>query len=155
MTQARTMIGERETSGDALRRASNAHARQVTTAGKRLDDQFDLDARLALDEDLRLSTRRATRPSSTWLEARLATGRTPTEVNFIGRRAMQGHVRSMSVVPGNEPGNLPMDGSAHQWYYRKQAQTVAFERADEALDDGNASLLADGAEPRPNTTPSA
>ena len=79
------MIADSRIRSDRLRRVSNAHAREVTTAGKRLESQLELDARLALDEDLRLSTRRTARPSSARLESRLAIGGTPSEVDFIGR----------------------------------------------------------------------
>lgn len=51
-------------------RASDAHARKVTTVGEDLDMQVELSARLPFDEHPRPRTRRGTRPAQPRLETR-------------------------------------------------------------------------------------
>lgn len=84
---------------EVLSGARDDNARQMTTVADELDSHLQASARLAFDEHLRLGTRRGTGPAGARLETRLAAGRTSLEVEFIRRRASEGTVRTVGVIP--------------------------------------------------------
>ena len=113
--------------------AREGNARQVTAAADKVDGQLQASAGLPFDEDLRFGTRGSARPAVAWLEARLPAGGTATEVNFIGRGALQGSVSPVSVVPDDEETDFAIHGAVHKREDR-QSSRAFLERADEALD---------------------
>ena len=112
--RAQTVSAKSERLSARLSRASDAYARQVTTLGGELDVHVELDARLALDEDLRPRTRRSPRPAGARLEARLLASWSSAKVDFIRSCAGQGHMRTVLVVPLSKLGQLTLERSAQQ-----------------------------------------
>ena len=125
-------------------RAGECDAREVTTASEKRDVQGDLGARVALDERHRLSARRSPWPRRSRLEAWGKASGTEPEVDLVGGRAVQGHVRPV-VVPGEEECNLATEGRKPQRHEGKHAKAAVLKSAYEPFRQGNASVLADGA----------
>lgn len=93
-------------------------------------------------------------PAHARFVAWLGVARTNACVGFLGRFAAEGGVRTGLVVPAKErveftPQVLPAQGDCDA------AEAFVFERSDESLDDGDAAVLADGAEARPDAVASA
>ena len=87
----------------------------MTTAANKGNVKFEDHAGLALDQRLRRGTRRTTRPRRTRFKAwRVASG-PALEIDFVGRRPVQGHVRSVLVVPGAEVIEFAPERSLCHW----------------------------------------
>lgn len=118
----------------------------MRTAFEMLDDELERVAR-ATPDARRVAPRQ--RIVSTHFERGPASSRQPVISHFSGRRAPEGSVGTVSVVPKDVEIEL-----AHHRGERERhedlAEALVFERADEALDDGNGAMLADGAEAWPD-----
>src|SRR5262249_38028625 len=66
-------------------------------------------------------------------------------VNFVRCGALQGHVRTVGVVPTNGTLHVEMEQPTQQ-RHRGQGTRAFLQRADEAFHDRNTAALADGAE---------
>ena len=97
------------------------------------------------DRRLRSRTAGFARPSLPRRETRAALSRRPIEADLVGRRTRQPGVRALAVVPVGEERQLPPDAPPPD---RRQPAPHAFvlERADAALDERDAAVLADRAE---------
>jgi hypothetical protein len=72
-------------------------------------------------------------------------------VNFVRRRALESHVRTLGVVPSDEELQFAVERAAAEGHDGQQSRAGAFERADEAFHHGNASPLTDRPESLANT----
>ena len=101
---------------------------------------------------LRPSTRCTPRPPFSWLNARGTTRWPKIEVDLVGRADIESAVRSMCVVPLDEHPQLtsevrPVVGN------NELSRALLLECADETLDHGQATVLADRAESSADATP--
>ncbi len=126
--------------------ARELHARKMTTLGQKINGQMESDTRLSLDERSRVRARRGPRPARSRLEARPPVCGSLTEVNLVGRGALQGRVRSVGSVPANEQRKLVAKRAAQQRHDSKQSGALLFQGFNRSLNDRDAPLLADGAE---------
>ena len=81
------------------------------------------------------------------LDARLPTRRKSTIANFLGRRAAERLMRPPPVVPERASRDGTLEVGEAEWD-ETSAERLVLRAADEALDDGDAAVLADGAVPR-------
>ena len=87
---------------ETLSRAFEGDAPQMTTPRDELERQVKLNAGLALDEHLWPGTGGGARPAGSGLETRLTASGPASEVDLVRRRALQGHVRAVTIVQGKE-----------------------------------------------------
>lgn len=129
-----------------LRDASQRDDGQVLPPSIALDAQLQLSAGPSTDERLLARAHGSSRPSRALFEARLAARGEPPEVDLVGRAALQARMRTLGVVPSDVVVELAPEGALRQRHNRQQACALGLQRLDEALDDGEAAVLADGAE---------
>jgi hypothetical protein len=129
-----------------LRDATKRNDRQMHASAVALDDQFELGSRPSAHERMRLGARRPPRPSPPRLEAWSPAGRESPEVDLVGRARAKARVRALGVVPGRVGVELAPEGDTDERHDRQEASAFVLHRPDEPLDDGDASVLADGAQ---------
>ena len=125
-------------------RAFHTHYGQVASAGREVNIDLDLRTWLALDQRYGPCTRRTTWPVFTRLVTWLAVGRITTGIDLIRRPSAQRHMRPVLVVPINRRADLMAKGTPVQRHQR-HATEQHLEREDQAFDDRQAPMLADGA----------
>jgi len=119
------------------------------------DGQVELDSRLPADERAGGSARRATWPPWPWLEARGPDGWSPIVVDLVGGCAPESRVGPVAVVPGTIELQTLLEGDETVRDRYESPRALGLERPDAALDHGEAAILADGAEPLPDTAATA
>ena len=82
-----------------LRCALQRHDRKVSPSIEEAHFERAAITWLSSDECMWLGTRRWTRPTFSWFEARSLVGWPQSEVDFVGRLARESRVRAMFVVP--------------------------------------------------------
>ena len=97
------------------------------------------------DQGVRCSAGGAPRPAASWLESRRAAGRRMTVIDLIGRASLESCMRPVSVIPGDVQRDLPLRRSAIVGN-KQSTGTLHLHRPDEALDHGDASMLANNTE---------
>lgn len=116
---------------------------KMSPAVQELDLHREPHAGLALHQGHRLGAAGGPRPTGARLEARLMVCRTPLVVNFVGRPVIEGHVRTMAVVPSGEELEFAEERSALHGHHRQPGDAL-LEREDQPLDERDAAVLADG-----------
>ena len=118
-------------------RATERDAGKMPTTGDEIDFEVQLDAGLPFDECLRFGARRAAGQRGRGSK-RGAIGVRLFGVDFIGRRAVEGHVRTGLIIPVEEQ----IDFGTRRWSYeghgRQSAGIAVLERENESLADGGA-----------------
>ncbi len=72
-------------------------------------------------------------------------------VDLVGSGSAKSRMRSVDVVPGEVDGQFPLHGSETVRDQNQAPGALGLDGADAALDDGEAAVLADGAEPLSDT----
>ena len=111
-----------------------------------LDHHLDNDAGPSSNERMRRRTGRASRPSRARLESRPPASWELPEIALIRRASAESRVRPLCVVPGDVVFELARECSLCQGHDRQASRALVLHRRDEPLDDGDATVLADGAE---------
>jgi hypothetical protein len=127
---------------DALQRDEG----QVLAPGTALDEQFILGAGSTSHERLGPRARRRSQPSLTRLEPRLPARGHLAEVNLVGCGTGEELVGPVGIEPGHVPIELALESSCYEGH-EDQARALGLHRPDEPLDDGEAAVLPDRAEP--------
>ena len=130
-----------------LRRVRQRDDWQVLAALVEVKDELQVDAWLASDLYLRRGARRVTGPVRPGFESRPSAGGGNSPVAFIGRPTAQSCVRAAGVVPGGDCIGFRTHLPEVQ-RNEDTSESLVLQRADESLDDGDAAVLADGAETR-------
>jgi hypothetical protein len=151
--KARTGSAVGDAAGLALCSSRKSDERQVTTMSDGFEIQVKRSARLALDQGMRQSAWRGSGPTGSWLKARRAASGTAPEVNFVGCGALQGGMRTVGVIPGNEKLKFMLEGAAQQRDNGQHASAAILESSDEPFDHRDAARLADGAFAMANAVP--
>lgn len=136
------------------RGALQRHDGQVPSFAREGELTRQSDSRLAPGQRHRLGAARASRPSCPWFKPRLLVHWTEAVADFIGSSAAERRVGPMAVVPGDQFREFSLEGSSPQRHQREPCDAL-LEREDQSLDHGDAAVLADRAEPRTHTLPSA
>ena len=134
-----------------LRGALERNDRQMSACGVGTDREIERDSRLAANESLRRSARGTTWPPRAGLEARRPIGPAPMVVNLVGSDSAESRVWPVAVVPGEVDGQFLLHGSETVRDQNQPPCALVLDGSDAALDHGQAAVLADGAEPLPDT----
>ncbi len=129
-----------------LRDASQRHDGEMLTPAAVLDVQLDRDSWSSSHERMQRSARRPSRPPGSRFVSRSPASRECAEVDFVGCARSEARVRPLGVVPGDVVVELAAERVSRQRNDRQQARALVLHRLDEPLDDGEAAVLADGAE---------
>jgi hypothetical protein len=65
------------------------------------------------------------------------------EVDFVGSHALQGHMRTILVVPSDKPIEFALEQTRHEWHHGQHSRAAFFQRQNKAFTNGNASSLPD------------
>ena len=118
---------------------------------------FDLDAEsstgLSRDEYLWFGTGGRTRPVRPWLDPRSTMSRETTEVDLVGCLAAERGVGTVLVGPVDQPVHFPDHGSS-PCGDNDPFQSV-FDGPNRSFQNGDAAVLPDGPESRPDVVLSA
>jgi len=120
--------------------------RQVSPVGLEVQHEFDPDAAGAANLCLGRSTGALPGPLGPGLKPGLRVGRLAAEVDLVWGPAAEGLMRPMLVEPGSvelKLGEHLLDVHGHEG---QAANALGLEGPDEALDDGDGAVLANGAE---------
>jgi hypothetical protein len=112
------------------------------------------DTRLAFDQGHRCRAGRPSRPIRPWFEPRLTVLGREARVHFLGRSAVERHVRAMAVVPCRQGSKLTQKRPSAERHQRQPCDTL-LEGQDQSLDHGDTAGLADRAEPGTDALPPA
>ncbi len=121
---------------------------------KELDNECESISGLPGDERTRCSARCDARPAFAWFDARPSIGRSQTEVHLVGSLAVDGSVRTMCVVPGDEVFELPAKRRPPLRHHGS-AGALVFHGSDEPLHYSDAAVLSSRAEARTDSPSSA
>jgi hypothetical protein len=80
------------------------------------------------------------RPAPPWFEPGLLVGWRPRVIDFVGRLAVETHVRTELIVPFQKPGESSAKVLAALWNQNASSAFV-FERANESLHHSDAAVL--------------
>ena len=119
---------------------------QMLAAGCELDHEFGVSATRSADGSLRRGTETLARPACARFNARLGVCGLATVVDFIGRFAAKELMRPIAVVPVNTEPQLGGHAAHVKRDERQGCHAFGLQRFDEAFDDRDAAVLADGAE---------
>lgn len=97
------------------------------------------------DRRVRRCTWSAPRPTFPRLDAWTLIGRWNAMIDLIGCVALKTRMRPVFSIPVGKQARLLAEGLATKWY-QDNACTFILERQDESLNQGNATVLANGAE---------
>ena len=145
-TRLPTFVPHKAKSKVALRDASKRHDGKMLAPAAILDVQLDRDSWSSSHERMRRSARRPSRPPGSRFESRSPASRECAEVEFVGRAGAESRVRPLRVEPGDVVVEFTAERGPRQRHDRQQARALVLHRLDEPLDDGEAAVLADGAE---------
>ena len=145
---------EGQANGLELRGLLQFDDRQMPAASQVAHDELEMLATSPAHSGGRPGARRASRPSSPWLEPWRSRSRQALKVDFIWSRRLQAAVRAMSVVPLDEEANLAPECSPIQWH-ENATERLALHGPHEPLDHRDAAVFLDGPETLVNATPSA
>src|SRR5436305_1837196 len=115
----------------------------MTTAADKSNVNPNSCAWLALNERSRRRTSRWAWPSDPRLKPWSARSRSTMEVEFVGSPTLKGHVRTILIVPGDEPIEFTLKQTRPEWHYGQHSRAALFQRQDKALANGNTSGLPD------------
>ena len=116
----------------------------MATATNKANVNLNAYAWLTFDECSGRRTNRSARPSEPGLEAWSATSGPTMEVDFVGRGTLEGHMRTMLVIPSDKPIEFALKQTAPEWHHIQHLRAALFQCQDKALANGNASSLPDG-----------
>ena len=156
-SSARTTTAEvpqRARQGECLRRASEAHDRQVLSTGVIADLQCQPSAWPTACQRPRLCARRAARPARPRLVARPPMSWKASLINFVRRSAAERRVRPVFVVPiGKQHQFTAKALPAHG--HKQAPRAIVLECPDQPFDHRDAAFSADGAKPRTDAAATA
>lgn len=146
--RTRLPLGARRsaTAEGALRDALEGNDGKMSSSSAMLQDEFNHSARSSTNQRVRRSARRPSRPSRARFKSRTSTGGECPEVDLVGRSRAESRMRPLDVVPSDVVFELAPERSSRQGHDRQKPRALVFQRADEPLNDGEAAVLADGAE---------
>ena len=139
----------------ALRDASKRHDGEMFPPAAVLDTQLDRNSWSSSHERMRRSARRPSWPTGSRFESRSPASRECTEIEFVGRAGAESRVRPLGVEPGDVIVELAAERVSRQRNDRQQPRAFVLHRLDKSLDDGEAAVLADGAEALLDSTTAA
>ena len=135
---------------EILRGSSECDDRQVLAARLEADLQCDLRSWTTADQNARLGAWRTSRPTGTRLEARSAARGSAAEVNLVWRPRPEELVRTLDVVPATPQVDFVLEGAAPERNHNQSPGALGLDGPDQALNDGDASVLADSTESLPD-----
>src|SRR5712691_4602972 len=109
--------------------------------------EMERDPGLTSNRSLRRSAWGRTRPPRSWFEARGAGSGATMVADLVGSGGAETGVRALGVVPGEVEGQFLLHGVETVRDRDEAMCALVLDGSDAALDHGEASVLADGAEP--------
>ena len=123
----------------------------MSPSGVEADGEVEHGPGLTADESPWRGAWGTTRPPRAGLEARRPACGAPTKVDLIGSGGAKSRVRPVAVVPGDVERQFLLHGGETVRNSDKSPGAFVLDGADAAFDHGEAAILADGAEPLPDT----
>jgi hypothetical protein len=146
---SRPYLAEQRSQAVALRCSPDLDERQVPPFREEADLQSESRTSAALDLGGGPSTGRSARPLPARLEPRRFGARLDLAVDLLRGRAFQEIMRPMPVVPVDVEPELASKRVASVGD-KQSTRALFLHRSDQSLDDGDAAVLADGAEALPD-----
>ncbi len=145
-TSLPTFVPHEARSPVALRDASKRHDGEMLPPAAVLDTQLDRNSWSSSHERMRRSARRPSWPTGSRFESRSPASRESPEVDLVGRASTESRVGPPGVQPRHVVVELTSERRSREGHDGQQARALVLHRLDPSFDDGEAAVLADGAE---------